>query len=70
VIIIKKLLNKIKKKITTELFIADSLFLVGTLILVITNFYMSIIFGAYSVSACLITYSLFLNKSHKEVKKK
>lgn len=67
----KKELNKLlKKTIYNELFIKDSLFIIGIFIIIIANFIVNLYFGIYFLAFTLIVFSIFLNKStRKEVKK-
>lgn len=54
----KKIIDKLKNK----LFIMDSLFLCGFLIIAVTNFIINKYFGLYFIGIALILYSLFLYK--------
>jgi len=63
----KEKLNKIlKKTIHNEMFVMEMVFFVGLLIIIFTNFYVSVVFGMYFLGFILIAYSVFLFKFRKE----
>lgn len=55
-------MKKIIDKLTNKLFIMDSLFLCGYLVIAITNFIINKYFGLYFVGISLIALSIFLFK--------
>lgn len=64
---LKKKLNKLlQKTVFNELFIKDSLFLMGVFIIITTNFLINLLFGAYFLGLSLIAFSVFLDKSTKK----
>ncbi|MDA3732116.1 hypothetical protein PBV87_11540 [Niameybacter massiliensis] len=63
---IKEKINRLKKAIFCKSIALDSLFLMGTVILIATNFMVNVIFGMYSVAFLLIALSIYLSLSIKK----
>lgn len=72
--ILKKLKERIKKilekTIFNELVIIESLFFIGILILIITNYLINIYLGMYTLALSCISLSIFLFKFRKRGDKK
>lgn len=52
-------LNKLKKKLTSELFKIELVFFIGLSLIITTNFLIHLYFGMYTVGVALIAFSIF-----------
>lgn len=57
---LKNILNKLKNTICAMTFVLDSIFFIGVIILILTNFIVNPVFGLYSVALFLIGLSVYL----------
>ncbi|AWZ49803.1 hypothetical protein C3495_05535 [Clostridiaceae bacterium 14S0207] len=58
----KKFNNLLKKTILNDIFVMEIVFFIGLIIIIYTNFKISLYFGLYFLGISLISFSIFLYK--------